>query len=82
MKEKVRKASKGTNQLVDLIIPPNHRVKLKENEKTDKYLYLSREFKMLWDMKVTVIPVIYDVLKTSFKGWLYNNKIMYLLFER
>ena len=57
--------------------PPNsehccsvdHRVKLKENEKRDKYQDLAREFKKLWKMKVTVIPIVPDALGTISK-WL------------
>ena len=35
---------KGTCQIVDFVVPADHRVKLKENEKIDKYLDLAREF--------------------------------------
>ena len=34
-----------TCQLVDFAVPADHRVKLKENEKMDKYLDLARELK-------------------------------------
>ena len=40
-----------TCQLVDFAVPADHRVKLKENEKMDKYLDLARELKKLWNMK-------------------------------
>ena len=36
----------------------DNRLKLKENEKRDKYLDLARELKKLWNMKVTVIPIV------------------------
>ena len=36
----------------------DHRVKIKENEKGNKYLDLARELKKLWNMKMTVIPII------------------------
>ena len=48
----------------------DHRIKLKENEKKDKYLNLARELKKLWDMKVTVIPIIIGALCTVTKGLL------------
>ena len=41
-----------------LTVPADPRVKLKENEKKDKYLDLARELKKLWNMKETVIPII------------------------
>ena len=31
-------------------------MKIKENEKIDKYLNLARELRKLWNMRVTVIP--------------------------
>ena len=43
--------------MVDFAILANHRLKLKENEKKDKYLDLARELKKLWNMKVTFILI-------------------------
>ena len=31
---------------------------LKESEKKDKYLDQARELKKLWNMKVTIIPIV------------------------
>ena len=45
-----------------------HRGKLKESEKKDKYLDLSRELKKLWNKKVTVIPIVIGYLGTVTKG--------------
>ena len=36
-----------------LCCPANHRIKLKECEKKDKYLDLAKELKKMWNMKVT-----------------------------
>ena len=36
---------KGTCRIVNLLVSADHRVKLKESEKRDKYLDLAREFK-------------------------------------
>ena len=47
--------------------PFDHRVKLKESEKNDKYLYLAREFKKKWNMKVTVIRIVIGALGTVIK---------------
>ena len=47
---------------MDLAVPAEHRVKLKETEKKDKYLDLTRELKKLWDMKETFIAIVIVVL--------------------
>ena len=39
-------------------------IKLKEGEKKDKYHNIARELKMLWNMKVTIVPIhIYQPLR-------------------
>ena len=54
---------------MDFAVPADHRVKLKENEKKDKYLDLARELKKLWNTKVTIIStVIGSVTKGLLKG--------------
>ena len=40
----------------------DHRVKIKENKKREKYLNLARELKRLWNMKVIVIPLVAGIL--------------------
>ena len=40
-------------------------VKLKESEKKDKYQDLARELKKLWDMKMTIIPIVIGALGTK-----------------
>ena len=52
----------------DFSVPANHRVKLKESEKKDKYLDFARVLKILWNMKMTVIPVVNSSLGTVTKG--------------
>ena len=60
---------KRTCRIVDLVVLADHWVKLKECEKTDKYLDLARELKKkLWKMKVTIIPIENGVLGTVTKG--------------
>ena len=54
---------------MDFAIPADHRVKLKESEKKDKYLDLVRDLIKLWNMKVKVIPIIIGALDTVIK-WL------------
>ena len=45
-------------KIVDFAVPADHRIKLKECEKRKKYLDLARELKKLWNMKVTIIPIV------------------------
>ena len=47
-------------------VPADHRIKLKECEKKD----LARELKKLWNMKVTIIPIVIGVFGTVTKGLL------------
>ena len=53
---------------MDVAVPADHRVKLNEGEKKDKYLNLTRELKKLCNMKVTVIPIVISALGTVTKG--------------
>ncbi len=49
-------SNNNNNKIVDIIVPADHRIKLKECEKKDKFLDLARELKKLWNMQVTIIP--------------------------
>ena len=55
-------------KIVDFAVPADHRINLKESEKKDKYLDLARELKKLWNMKVTIVPIVIGVLGTITKG--------------
>ena len=57
-------------KIVDFAVPADHRMKLKECEKRDKYLDLARELKKLWNMKVTIIPIVIGAFGTVTKGLL------------
>ena len=57
-------------KIVDFAIPGDHRINLKESEKKDKYLDLARELKKLWNMKVTIVPIVIGTLGTVAKGLL------------
>ena len=46
----------------------DRKIKLKEIKKKDKYLVLIRKLKKLWNMKVTVIPIVIGVRRTVTKG--------------
>ena len=51
-------------------VPADHRINLKESEKKDRYLELAREIKNLWNMKVTIVPIVIGALGTVTKGLL------------
>ena len=53
-----------TCRIVDFTIPADHRVKLKESEKRDKFLDLARKLKNIRNMKMTVIPIVISALGT------------------
>ena len=53
---------------MDFAVSADHRIKLKESEKKDKYL--ERELKKLWNMKVTIIPIVIAAFGTVTKGLL------------
>ena len=46
-KKKKKKKEKRTCKIVDFAVPADHRIKLKDCEKRDKYLDLARELKKL-----------------------------------
>ena len=45
----------------------DHRINLKECGKKDKYLDLARELKKLWNMKVTIVPIVIGAFGTITK---------------
>ena len=53
---------------MNFVVPADDRIKLKKDEKRDKYLDLARELKKLWNMKETVIPIVTSALGTVTKG--------------
>ena len=61
---------KRTCKIVNFAVPVEHRVKLKENEKKDKYLDLARKLKKLWNMKLTGIPILIGALGTVIKWFI------------
>ena len=61
---------KRTCRIVDFAVPADHRIKLKESEKKDKYLNLARELKKLRNMKGTIKPIVIGAFGTVTKGLL------------
>ena len=60
---------KRTCKIVNFVVPADHRIKLKECEKK-KYLELGRELKKLWNMQVTIIPIVIGAFGTVTKIFL------------
>ena len=52
--KKKKKRKKRICKFVDFAVSADHRIKLKECVKKDKYLDFARELKKLWNMKVTI----------------------------
>ena len=61
-------------KIVDFAVPVDHRINLMESEKKYKYLDLARELKKLWNMKVTIVPIVISPLGTITKGLLKGLK--------
>ena len=59
---------KRTCKIVDFAVPADHRIKLKECEKKDKYLDLARELKKLWNMKMTIVSIVIRTFGTVTGG--------------
>ena len=65
---KKKKKRKRICKIVDLAVSADHRINLKECAKKDKYLDLPRELKKLWNMKVTIVPIVIGAFGTITKG--------------
>ena len=66
----INKKKKRICKIVDFAVPGDHRIKLKECEKKDKYLDLARELKKLWNMKVMIVPIVIGAFGTITRGLL------------
>ena len=53
---------------MDFAVQADLRVKLKESEKSNKYFDLTRVLKKLWNMIVTIIPIVIGALGIVTKG--------------
>ena len=61
---------KRISQIFDFAVLADHRIKLEECEKKYKYHDLARELKKLWNMKVTIVPIVIGAFGTITKGLL------------
>ena len=57
-KKRKKKKKKRICKIIDFAVLAGHRIKLKECEKKDKYLDLARELKKLWNIKVSIVPIV------------------------
>ena len=69
-KKEEKEKKKTTCKIVNFALPADNRIKLKEYEKKNKYLEIARELKKLWNMKVTIIPIVIGAFGTVTKGLL------------
>ena len=67
---KKKKKKKRISKIIDFAVLTDHRINLKQYEKKDKYLDLARELKKLWNMKVTIVPIVCGAFGTMTKGLL------------
>ena len=65
---------------MDFAVPADHRIKLKEYEKKDKYLDLAKELKKLWNMKVTTVPIVIGAFGTITNGFLFSPSLFRIHF--
>ena len=59
---------------MDFVVPADHRLKLKESEKKDKYLDLAWELKKLQNTKATVTSIVIGALSKVSKGLIQGLK--------
>ena len=66
----INNKKKENLKIVDYTVPADHRIKLKESKKRDEYQDLARELEKLWNMKVTIIPILIGAFGTVTRGLL------------
>ena len=59
---------KRTNSQVDCSVSTSNRVNIKESEKRDQYVVIASKLRKLWNIMVTVIPLVIGVHGTIIKG--------------
>ena len=55
-------------QVVDLAVPEDHRIKISQQSEIENYQDLKRELKMLWNLKISVVPIVIGALGTILKS--------------
>ena len=64
----VKDSVNSTCKLIDVTVPSDRNIALKEIEKKSKYKDLELEIQRMWQMKSIVIPVVVGALGTIKKG--------------
>ena len=64
----INQKKKRICKIVDFVITADRKIKLKECEKKDEYLDLARELKKLWNVKVTIVPIVTGAFAAATKG--------------
>ena len=64
----VKDSVNSTYKLIDMTVPSDRNIALKEIEKKSKYKDLELEIQRMWQMKSIVIPVVVGALGTVKKG--------------
>ena len=68
----VKDSVNSTCKLIDMTVPSDRNIALKELEKKSKYKDLEVEIQRMWHMKTIVIPVVVGALGTVKKGMIEN----------
>ena len=63
----------NTCKLIDMTIPSDRNVSIKEVEKLSKYKDLENEVSKMWKMKTTILPVTIGALGVIKKGLLLSK---------
>ena len=63
--DKPKKKKERICKIVNFRVPTDHTIKPKECEKNDKYLDLAKELKKLWNIKVTIEPIVIGAFGTN-----------------
>lgn len=68
----VKDSVNSTCKLIDMTVPSDRNITLKEIEKKSKYKDLELEIQRMWHMKTIVVPVVVGALGTVKKGMVKN----------
>ena len=68
----VKDSVNSTCKLIDMTVPSDRNIALKEIEKKSKYKDLELEIQRMWHLKTIVIPVVVGALGTVKKGMVEN----------
>ena len=70
----VKNSVNSTCKLIDMTVPSDRNIALKEIEKKSKYKDLGLEIQRMWHIKTVVIPVVVSALGSVKKGMVENIK--------